>query len=352
MGVASRGIGMVVGRGSGERFDTGTVRSWCLKETAHWSARRLDFAAAVEQFRAWNDTRDDLFLFEIAGRRVSVAPKSAALQSTPFAKILHVRADHYRRHVQAVLDAHALTLSTMFVVAVADRAGVRGEAPVFGFQKTAGEPILLLPDIDFLTHDFYDAPLYRDEVAFDDKTASAVFTGSTTGGEITMDIVRRLALPRLRAARRFSGSADVAFDLPNIVQCDSPETAAALAALGLPSRRRTWPEQFRHKFLLSMDGNGATCSRVAIALRSNSVLLKYESPHSLYYFSEMIPWKHYIPIGADDEVENIIALERRSPGLFQFIADEGKNFYYRYLRRRDILFYTASLLFAYAQSFA
>jgi hypothetical protein len=101
-----------------------------------------------------------------------------------------------------------------------------------------------------------------------------------------------------------------------------------------------------------MDGNGATCSRVAIALASNCALLKYDSPHHLHYFSEMIPWRHYIPIATDREVEEIVALERRSPGLFRSVAEQGKAFHRSHLRRRSVLLYTASLLRAYAEVFA
>lgn len=343
---------MVDGRLFGARRDAEAVRAWCLKEMAHWRARRPDFASAVEQFRAWNDTTQDLYLFEIANRRVSIVEKRVPPSNADLAKDLLSRADRYRRLFQAVIDAHAPTLSTMLAVGVADGTDVRGDAPVFAFQKRVGEDVILLPDIDILAYGFFEAPLYRDEIGFGGKATSAVFTGSTTGARITMDIVRNLALPRLRAARHFSGSPDVAFDLPNIVQCDTPETTAALKALGLPSRPRSWPEQFRHKFLLSMDGNGATCSRVAIALKSNSVLLKYDSPNQLYYFSELIPWRHYVPIATDQQVEEIVALERRSPGLFRSVADQGKEFFERYLRRERVYLYTAALLSEYVQIFA
>ena len=88
-----------------------------------------------------------------------------------------------------------------------------------------------------------------------------------------------------------------------------------------------------HKFIISMDGNGATCGRVAIALKSNSALLKYNSRHVLYYFRHLIPWRHYIPIDKDSDVEDIIRMELDNPGLFRFVASEGREFAERYLAK-------------------
>lgn len=337
---------------SGAGIDAQAIGAWCLRETALWRARRPDLAASLEQFREWNGKSASRFLFEIADRKVSLVPKTVAPADARLAHDLRSRAERYRQFLAAVLDAHALPVSATLVVDVGDAVRPSGTAPIFTFQKVAGDRTILLPDIDSLAYDFYGAADLSDPIAYGDKSTSAVFTGSTTGARITMETVRSLSLPRLRAARHFSGSPDVAFDLPNVVQCDSPETAAALKALGLPSRRRSWAEQFRHKFLISMDGNGATCSRVAIALKSNGVLLKYDSPHVLHYFSELIPWRHYIPIAGDAEVEEIVAAERRSPGLFRAVAEEGRAFYERHMRRESAFAYTAALLSVYADMFA
>jgi hypothetical protein len=47
---------------------------------------------------------------------------------------------------------------------------------------------------------------------------------------------------------------------------------------------------------------------VVIALKSNSALLKYDSPHHLYYFKELVPWLHYVPIVERGDIENILRL--------------------------------------------
>ena len=164
--------------------------------------------------------------------------------------------------------------------AVADGFG----APIFCFQKKRGHRNPLLPDIEFLTNDFYRDPSFIDTIPYEKKIARAVFSGSTTGGHITPSIARALSLPRLRAAGYFQGNERVDFRLPNIVQA-GPEAQAILETM--PFCRKPvldWKEQLQRRFILSIDGNGATCSRVVIALLSNSVLLKYDSDNIMYYF--------------------------------------------------------------------
>lgn len=328
--------------------DPSAISAWCLRETARWTAARPSATDAMARMRAINEARSSYVLFAIAERRVSIVPKTTPNTLPGFIR----RSQHYRDFLQAVVERDRLAIDVPLVMDIGDGTVTMEGVPFFAFQRKIGEAALLLPDIDFLVSRFYEADRYRDDSAFEGKETAAVFTGSTTGGKITMATVRDLSLPRLRAARYFAGNPDVAFDLPNITQCDTPETAAALGALGLPSRRRTWPEQFRHKFLLSMDGNGATCSRVVIALKSNSVLLKYGSPRELFYFSEMVPWRHYVPIAADVDVTTIVEAERRTPGMFRSVAEGGRDFADRHLTAAALFDYTSELLRRYAAIFA
>jgi hypothetical protein len=111
----------------------------------------------------------------------------------------------------------------------------------------------------------------------------------------------------------------------------------------------SWEEQLRRRFILSMDGNGATCSRVVITLLSNSVLLKYDSDDILYYFGGMQPWVHYVPVTHDNDVEKIIDLEARNPARFEQIAAAGQKFAMTYLTRDRVYEYTKILLMLYAE---
>jgi hypothetical protein len=237
---------------------------------------------------------------------------------------------------------------------LADKYLERVTVPLFFFQKPAGASGMLLPDIDFLHLNHYVLPgdLFYDSLDWTEKTDHAVFAGATTGsGLITAETVRLGTNQRLRAATFFKDRREVTFALPSIVQYDAPETKALIEELGVSGQRRTWHEQFASRFVLSMDGNGATCSRVAIALHSRSILVKYASANQLYYFHGLVPWRHYIPVRANAEV---IRLVREAPAFAarnERIAAESRVFAQTYLSRVAVLRYSAAMLSRYLALF-
>jgi hypothetical protein len=354
--------------GTGEIDDADRlIWSWCVKEIAFWQGRGIDHEYALQKFTEYNETRPETYLFRIREGQVSMAPKPSTL---PTFGIL--RANHYKEFMQSVVSTLCPELDTTIAIDSGDGGlqpgaqvpALTDDAPVFVFQKLLTSHSLLLPDIDFLLCGFYehDHPKWKkDYVPYDAKSSSAIFVGTTTGGRpITKEVVNDLARnvvtdrtqPRLRAALYFKNNPNVEFHLPHIHQIDSPETEELLRAIGFGSNVWIpWEDQYPHRFIISMDGNGATCSRVFLALRSNCVPLKYASPHELYYFSGLAPWTHYIPIESDEDVNDIVRIERKHPGYFKHIAEQGQAFANRYLTRSQAMKYTAWLLRQYVSSF-
>jgi len=223
------------------------------------------------------------------------------------------------------------------------------DIPTFSFQKLNGKSINIV-DPDTLMRDFMEDDDYIDKRAFREKYSTAVFYGSTTGDYITVDKAINRSTPRLDAAEFFYSKSDVLFRLPQVVQCEDDLASQILAdAPFCQGPLVSWQEQFKHKFIISMDGNGATCSRVVLGLRSNSVLLKYRSDYQLYYFHALVPWQHFIPINNHQEVVDILSAERARPGIFSPIAEAGARFANSYLNREAVLFYAATVLHLYSQ---
>ena len=329
---------------------TSAIRSWCLTGLAIWRMRRLSYTSVYEECRMLNATHPDIFVFNIRYGEVSLTEKPDTLNTG--ATVLN-RARLYLQFIQDTVTTNNLDVHTSFAMALSDECPESTKAPIFAFQKPAGSLAVLLPDIDFLVNEFYENETANDKFEYDQKSTSAMFVGATTGAHHTEQIVRDLTSPRLRAAVYFKSSAKVEFLLPLIVQCDTQQTEELIRDLGFGNGVRIdGRAQMLHKFIISMDGNGATCSRVVIALKSNSVLLKYNSPHLLYYFHHLIPWRHYIPIASDHEVEDIVQMELDNPGLFRFIASEGRAFAERYLTKSAVSRYTAELIRFYAATFA
>jgi len=329
------------------------IWSWAAREIAPWFAGPRDRDSVYNRLTALAETSPAMILFRIQygeveqiGKRRSVAARIDAASRE--------RADFCQAMFQELVVRFAPDLDVLVCLSVADGPHQSDDLPTFAFQKPHGRPILLLPDSDFPILRYYEDPHHIDALSYEEKRNHAVFAGATTGrGILSEERVRRRALPRLHAAAHFHGNPDVTFRLPLLVQTESPEVERLLAELpycgGAPV---SWPEQRADKFLISMDGNGATWSRVVRALKSNSVLLKYNSPHVLYYFAGLVPWTHYVPIAKHEDVDAAVALERAEPGFFAPVAANGRAFAETFLTRENVLFYTAALLSLYQRCFA
>jgi 2-polyprenyl-3-methyl-5-hydroxy-6-metoxy-1,4-benzoquinol methylase len=149
----------------------------------------------------------------------------------------------------------------------------------------------------------------------------------------------------------FKDNPNVDFRLARIVQA-TPEAEQLLKEIGCGTGEVSWEEQFQHKFIISMDGNAGACSRVTNVLKSNSVLLRYDSQHLLHYSSHFVPWLHYVPIQSDADVNMVLDLERIHPGFFEYISIAGNKFFWDFLNKERIFDYAGALLRMYANSFA
>jgi hypothetical protein len=85
-----------------------------------------------------------------------------------------------------------------------------------------------------------------------------------------------------------------------------------------------------------------------VALRSNSVLLKYRSDQILYYFPALAPGRHFIDVARDEDVETLIDAAADDPTRFAAVAAAASEFSETYLTRTRALEYTALLLRGYA----
>jgi predicted Zn-dependent protease len=326
------------------------MMGWAMREVAPWQLNPVSYADAKCVWDDLNETHGWISLFQFAAGEVSVNPKPGHLRVP---EMLRDRTARYLRFFRSVMPLLPPDFSTTVCMGMDDDLPGIFHVPMFCFQKKKGRNALLLPDIDFLNYDFYTAPEEQDRVAYLAKAPGAVFAGSTTGGAITPAVARACSIPRLRAAQYFINSAKVDFRLPRIQQCSTPEAEALLRAqIFCQKPILGWPDQLGRRMLISMDGNGAACSRVVLSLMSHSVLLKYDSDQVLYYFGGLQPWLHYVPIAQDSDVDRVIALEDRDPERFAKIAANGRSFAQTYLTAESTRHYTAMLLRLYDESFS
>jgi hypothetical protein len=326
-----------------------TIQSWADRELAPWRTRNLVRTQLERQLYNVCRRAPSLRLYRFAAGTVALLPR--AEHGPPHAG-QEDRARHYLNFFRDVASQLPRDFNAMICISLHDKV-LGPKLPLFGLQRSADETWLLMPDIDFLINRFYEEAQFKDTLPYGGKVPRAVFAGATSGGIHTVERILSAATPRLRAAAFFDGRLDVDFRLPNIVQCADDEARALLEAQPYCQRPvLQWQEQFHSRFLISMDGNGATCSRVAVALASNGVLLKYHSEDMLYYFDGLMPHVHYVPIARDQDVLDVLAAERREPGRYLPVADAGRSFASQYLTRERVTEYMVRLLLGYAAMLA
>jgi Glycosyl transferase family 90 len=287
-----------------------------------------------------NATAPTVVIMQLRNGRVTVWDKPGATpqpHSSTASRVLL-----YQTFFQGVALRHALDIDLVFALDLSDGRGADTDVPLFGFQGRGRPNEVVVPDVDFFYFDWYRGE--HDDVAYDDKIAAACFVGASTGGRISVQTVAEQSLPRLRAAAYFVGNPRVEFRIARAVQCKAPGARTALQAQPYFGASMPWREQLDYRFLLSMDGNGPACSRLVRGLHSNSVVVKYRSPNTLYYFPAMRAGRDYLEVTTDSEVEPIVRTELQRPGHHRPIAEAGQRFAQRYLNMTSVTQYTAMLL--------
>lgn len=325
---------------------SGILHGWAMRQIGHWPRKTISSTEMAGRLAECARRDKSTFIFDIKGGEVFVSSdlNGRATGADPAARPVN-----YQQFLQAVVKNYCPDLETRIAIFLADRGVPDADVPIFSFQKPYDSRAVLMPDIDLLVGGFDTIAGFRDPFTYMDKSCTATFAGSTTGAMINEQTAHEMSLPRLRSAMFFRDHPAVDFRLPAIVQANAAATAI-LRGKGIGDGVTVpWKEQCRHRFLISMDGNGAACSRVLLCLLSNSVLLKYHSPHELHYFDGMRPWRHYLPVQRDEDVLSFIEMERRQPGMFAEIARAGHNFALTFLARDPAMRYTAELLQQYAR---
>lgn len=327
-----------------------------FREYMYWKQHApLTNSYIANRLRELHNHFGELTLFRMEGSDVELYQESSVPNDARRA-----RAELYLRLFRETAQTHPSARPVIFGACLGDTGFPDQEFPIFSFQKLRRSMNFLFPDADVLVHNFYNSPEHIDDISYESKSNTAIFIGSTSGAapediylqrrrRVTLEKIASGKVPRINSALFFQRHREnVIFDLPIIVQTPDCDTRSFLESLGFGGNVRTpMKEQFKHKFLISMDGNGAACSRLALALGSNSVPLKYKSDSILHYFSLLIDGFNFIEISKDEEVLRVVEAEAARPGIFREIAENGRSVFRSVFDKENIIKYTASVLAAY-----
>ena len=233
---------------------SGILHGWAMRQVGHWPGKTISSAELTGRLDEWARRDKSIFLFDIKDGKVfaSTDPSERVTGADPAARALN-----YLEFLQDVVKNYCPDLHTKIAIYLADRGVPDTDVPIFSFQKPHDSHALLMPDIDLLVGGFDTIAGFRDPFAYMDKSCSAAFAGSTTGAMINEQTALDMSLPRLRSAMFFRDHPAVDFRLPAIVQANAV-AAEILRGKGIGDGVTVpWRDQCRHRFLISMDSNGA-----------------------------------------------------------------------------------------------
>lgn len=186
---------------------------------------------------------------------------------------------------------------------------------------------LLVPDFEFLRgHGALEREIDSATLRYpwEAKLKLAFWRGVTTGGRFETDEFR--AAPR---ARLVLGS----LAQPELV--DARFTALKQGAERNPQLRDprylgapvSPAESLRFRYLIDVDGNSSSWSRMVWLLRSNSAVLKQRSPFMQWYYPWLVPGRHYVPLEPDlSDLAGVVRSLRERDAEALAVATEGRAF--------------------------
>lgn len=262
-------------------------------------------AFQIEQLYQQKATEWLLVKFKISNNQISAESK------IPGDHFADSRINSYLRSLEKLSLSIRLPDMT-FLLSIADGLSFSNytseKVPILVMSKhREGTNGILIPDFDVLANGFQ--VLKRGDITqihhpWDWKAPIMIWRGSTaywgiSQTESNLDENLRIKLCTFSEA------------YPHLI--DAKFTIFAQGAEGIPSllrflgNRISFEKQMGYKYHILIDGNACSYSASGWKLFTNSLLFKPNSPWIQWYYNDLKPWIHYVPVRADlsDLIEKI-----------------------------------------------
>ena len=241
-----------------------------------------------------------------------------------------------------------------FIVSLEDGLSLPTQAPVMAFGKNKRvHSLVAFPDFEAI-HGYKslikEVTKASNDHPFNNKTPKAFWRGSTTGGNYTLSNWKIHPRSQLVLfAKKHSDVLDAKFT--NVVSdMYKIPLQRELHNSRLLSRTISIHDHLAFKYLIDIDGNNCTYSRLFWILSSNSLCFKHISNNEQWYYNALEPFVHYIPFKANfsDLIENIQWAENHENQVKTIISN-ANEFARNNLMQEDAFHYIYRLLMAYAK---
>lgn len=108
-------------------------------------------------------------------------------------------------------------------------------------------------------------------------------------------------------------------------------------------------DHLKYKYLIDLDGVTSTFTALRWKLLSGCLVFKHLSKNIMWYYPELIPWIHFIPVEANlKDVQKKLAWAKAHDAEARKIAKAGREFAITHLMPEHILLYCYKTLCKYA----
>ncbi len=116
-----------------------------------------------------------------------------------------------------------------------------------------------------------------------------------------------------------------------------------------PIRYIPWGEMFHYKYQIIVDGVTCSFPGAQWKLLSGCLSFKQDSENIQYYYDELIPWKHYVPVKNDlSNLKERLLWAKTHDREAEEIANNAREFVQNHLMPEHILHYCYKTLCKYA----
>jgi hypothetical protein len=189
-----------------------------------------------------------------------------------------------------------------YLLSLRDGIHAKHALPLLAFATTqelnASNAVILIPDSESLKSYkqlFQSIQKSNKRYTWNQKIPKILWRGATTGGKkcATFDCSPRLSFI---ASSKNLAFIDAGFTITtiNVIKPFARELRRNYLKPHVPPH-----EAISYKYLLDIDGNSCSYSRMAWILASNSLLLKHQSDKIQWYYHKLKPYQHYLPIASD-----------------------------------------------------